>query len=292
LISIILTCVLLKVQFGVAVENSILAIILAFIFSFIGVQAAGTVGINPVGTIAKTSQLVFGGVSKLQGQDLHAAQTASLLAGSVAGQAASHSVDMTTDLKIGHLMSATPKGQFWAQLFGTVVAIVPTVGMFLVFTSAYPCITDHDLKCPFAMPAVFAWKMVAIAMTASGNPIPRESGIAAIVLAVLTCVTVVVKSRLPEKYRPYVPNWSGIGLAFTMPPPNGQTIAFAMVTGAAIAFLVKKYKPLAWEKFGYPVAAGLTAGEACTGLFLAGLVIAGIDGDKRGTQLGCPFGEC
>lgn len=142
------------------------------------------------------------------------------------------------------------------------------------------------------MPAVFAWKMVAIAMTASGNPIPRESGIAAIVLAVLTCVTVVVKSRLPEKYRPYVPNWSGIGLAFTMPPPNGQTIAFAMVTGAAIAFLVKKYKPLAWEKFGYPVAAGLTAGEACTGLFLAGLVIAGIDGDKRGTQLGCPFGEC
>jgi len=176
--SIVLSCVLLKVQFDVPVGHSILGIILAFLFSFIGVHGTGTVAINPVGPIAKCSQMIFGGISKAQGQTVKAAQMSNIIAGSLAGQAASHSVDMVTDLKIGHLLSATPKGQFWAQLWGTVITIVPMVGAFLVYTKAYPCILDHDIeKCPFALPAVMAWKAVALAMTDSDDPIPRTSGI-------------------------------------------------------------------------------------------------------------------
>lgn len=172
-----LSCVLLKVQFDVPVGHSILGVILAFLFSFIGVHGVGTVGINPVGPIAKCSQLVFGGISKAQGQTVKASQVSNLIAGSLAGQAASHSADMVTDLKIGHLLSATPKGQFWAQLAGTVSTIVPMVGAFLVYTKAYPCIIDHTIeKCPFQLPAVMAWKAVAIAMTDTNSPIPRTSG--------------------------------------------------------------------------------------------------------------------
>lgn len=100
-----------------------------------------------------------------------------LVAGSLAGQAASHSVDMVGDLKIGHLMSATPRGQFWAQLAGTVFTVVPMTGFFLVFTKAYPCIIDHTIEaCPFQMPAVMAWKAVAQAMTTLDSPIPKSSG--------------------------------------------------------------------------------------------------------------------
>jgi len=172
-----LSCVLLKVQLDVPVQNTILGIILAFIFSFIGVQATGTVGINPVGPIGKCSQLIFGGISKAQGADLKASQMTNLVAGSLAGQAASHSVDMVTDLKIGHLMSATPKGQFWAQLIGTVLTVVPMTGLFVMYTKAYPCIIDHTIdNCPFELPAVMAWKAVAIAMTQAANPIPKSSG--------------------------------------------------------------------------------------------------------------------
>ena len=101
-----------------------------------------------------------------------------LVAGSLAGQAAHHSVDMVADLKIGHLMSATPKGQFWAQLAGTVATVIPMTGLFVLYTQAYPCITDHTIeKCQFEMPAVMAWKAVAIAMTETKNPIPKSSGI-------------------------------------------------------------------------------------------------------------------
>jgi hypothetical protein len=169
----------LKVQFDVPVGHSILGVVLAFLFSFVGVHGTGTLAINPVGPIAKCSQVIFGGISKAQGQSVKAAQMSNLIAGSLAGQAASHSADMVTDLKIGHLMSATPKGQFWAQLWGTVSTIVPMVGAFLVYTKAYPCIINHDesVKCPFELPAVMAWKAVAMAMTEIDNPIPRSSGI-------------------------------------------------------------------------------------------------------------------
>lgn len=80
-----------------------------------------------------------------------------------------------------------------------------------------------------------------------------------------------------------------MGIAFTVP---AVPLAFAMVCGALFAFLLKRYRLAIWERFGYPLAAGLTAGEACSGLILAGLVIAGVNGAKIGTQIGCPFGEC
>ena len=65
-----------------------------------------------------------------------------------------------------------------------------------------------------------------------------------------------------------------------------------MVCGALFACLLKRYRPALWEKFGYPLAAGFTAGEACSGLITAGLVIDGIGGYEKGTMIGCPFGEC
>jgi len=87
----------------------------------------------------------------------------------------------------------------------------------------------------------------------------------------------------------WVPNWVAMGIAFTVPAPE---LGFAMACGALFASLLKRYRPAIWERFGYPLAAGLAAGEACSGLINAGLVIGGVDGNKLGTQIGCPFGEC
>jgi hypothetical protein len=65
LVSSIFTIIVLKAQFNVPVGETILAIILAFLLSFIGLQASGETDINPVGVIAKATQLVFGGISKV-----------------------------------------------------------------------------------------------------------------------------------------------------------------------------------------------------------------------------------
>jgi uncharacterized oligopeptide transporter (OPT) family protein len=100
---------------------------------------------------------------------------------------------------------------------------------------------------------------------------------------------VIVKYRFPPKYRIYFPNMVALGLAFVAPM---TPLFFAILCGAIAAALVKKYKPAIWERYGYPAAAGLTAGEACSGLLTAGLLIAGFAATELGTQIGCPPVGC
>lgn len=65
-----------------------------------------------------------------------------------------------------------------------------------------------------------------------------------------------------------------------------------MVCGALAAYFMNKYKPELWSYIGYPLAAGLAAGESCSGVLTAGLVIAEVDGGRLGTMVGCPWGDC
>lgn len=120
IISIILTCALASTQYHMNVGEVILALIFGFIFSFLAVQSSGDTDINPVSTVAKASQLIFGGIGKGQHLAVMKGETINLVAGVLSGGSAAQSSDMTGDLKTGHLLSAKPKNQFVAQLCGYV----------------------------------------------------------------------------------------------------------------------------------------------------------------------------
>ena len=140
--AIAVSMIVLALQYSVNPGLTILAVILAFIFSFIAAQSAGATDINPVSTCAKASQLVLGGVT--QGQGLHGdkALTINMTAGIVAGGAAAQSVDMLGDLRTGYLLSASPYAQFIAQAVGSFFSIFLCTGFFVLFSNAYPCIID------------------------------------------------------------------------------------------------------------------------------------------------------
>lgn len=53
LVSVVMSCALLATQFHMNVGEGILALLLAFMFSFIGVQSSGHTDINPVSVVAK-----------------------------------------------------------------------------------------------------------------------------------------------------------------------------------------------------------------------------------------------
>lgn len=99
-ISVTLTMIIGKTQFDLNPGVSFLALILGFIFAFVGVNASGTTDTNPIGVIAKAGQLVLGGVTKGQGVSVAHAQKTSLVGGSIVGQSAAHSVDCVGDLKV------------------------------------------------------------------------------------------------------------------------------------------------------------------------------------------------
>ena len=92
----------------------------------------------------------------------------------------------------------------------------------------------------------------------------------------LVIITFVIRERLHPKYRPFVPNWSAMGLAWVI-PNSGASFA---------AHFARRYWPKKWDIYGFSIAAGLAAGEACSGIVQAGLVIGGVDGGTVGSEIG------
>lgn len=293
LLAIALSMIVLALQYKVSPGLTILAVLLAFIFSFIAAQSSGATDINPVSTCAKASQLVFGGVTQGQGLHGNAALTVNMTAGIVSGGAAAQSVDMLGDLRTGYLLSASPYAQFIAQAVGAGCSIFLCTGFFVLFANAYPCIVDADVydlgKCQFGIPSVAAWIAVATAVTGTSFPVPQSSAITALVFGLASIGIVVAKYLwIPTKYHRYVPNMNAVGLAFTLPQTQYAT---AMAVGAIISKIWFKRSPRTWNEFAFSIAAGFCAGEGIGGTINAALQVGGVSGDIYGSAVGCPMKE-
>ncbi|KAF1819139.1 oligopeptide transporter [Dissoconium aciculare CBS 342.82] len=296
LMSIIGFCLVLGVQFGMPVGESLLCVILAFFFSFLAIQCTGVTDITPLTAAAKASQIVLGGATKGQGWDAPYAQRLNLLGGSLASMGAEQATNLVVDYRVGFLLRTPPKQQWWAQAIGTIVCVVLSPALFILFTQAYPCIISNDpnAKCPFQAPSVGAWKAVAEAMTDPTFPVPSSSGIFALVFGIFGGVMVLIRHYGYRgkwaKLRDYHPNMMCIGLAMVVP----QTVyGTAMLMGAVVAYLWSKRSAKHFDTYGFAVAAGLIAGEGIGGVVNAIFQIAGIAGpDPYGTQIACPVNEC
>lgn len=262
--SFVMTMLVCTLQFHMNGGNVVLALVLAFLFSFIGIRSSGTTDINPLSSVAKASQLIVGGAVKGQGKTGNPALLENLLAGSLASSAAAHSVDLLSDFKTGHWLRASPRTQFWAQLFGSLWATPLSVGLYVLFRKAYPCINDDTLEtCQFGTPSVAAWKAVATAVVAPELPISLSSGLTAIIGSVFAVATVVAKYKwIPENKHHWLPNWNGIGLGFLVPNTN---YGIAMATGAIFCHVWTKKYPKNADIYAYALAAGLVAGEGIGG---------------------------
>ncbi|RPD63758.1 OPT oligopeptide transporter [Lentinus tigrinus ALCF2SS1-6] len=285
--SIILCCSILATLFHMNVGEAILSLILGFAFSFVGVQSAGTTDVNPVTAVAKASQLIFGGIGKGAHLAIKPAETVNLTAGIIAAGSAAQSTDMTGDLKTGYLLRAKPRNQFVAQLCGAVVAIFLNVGLFILFTTASPCILSSTVQeCTYQAPSVSAWVAVAQAVALPSLPIPKSAGFTAIAMGIWTVIMVIVKHLwVPKKYWQYIPNWNAVGLAFVAPQ---IPFSIAMAFGSVFNYFWARKNPTGFDMYMFAVAAGMLAGEGLGGVLQALLAVAKVDGSRFGTAIGCP----
>ncbi|KAK6073953.1 oligopeptide transporter [Seiridium cupressi] len=288
-------CIISEVQFNVNAGLALLASILGIFFAFLGIHGAGVTDIAPLTANANAAQLVFGGITSGQGLTIPQAQTVNLVAGSIASGAAEMSQELTSDFRTGFLLKTPPKKQFYAQAIGAIAAMFVAPGVFILFTSAYPCIIHPDdyTNCAFSAPSVTAWRAVAQAVTVDNLAIPLSSGIFACVLGGIAIIQVVLKSIYltgdREKYRSYLPNWMAVGVAFVIP----QTVySTATLLGAVISYAWMRKKRAGYDTYCYAVAAGLIAGEGLGGVIGAALQLGGVGGDVYGTQVGCPLDSC
>lgn len=258
IVTIVLGILIFHFQWEMHPGLTILACVLAFLFSFLAIQIGAVTDNTPLTAASKASQLVFGAATTNSGFSVAHAQKLNLVAGGLASGGAEVATALTSDFRTGFLLGTPPIKQFIAQAFGTFVAVWLAPGLFVLFTSAYPCIYDSTIeKCPFAIPAVSAWEAVAVAVTDPNVNIPLTSGIFAIVMGVVSILQVIFRHYYlvgeREKYRAYLPNWGAIALSWVIPAP---VFANAALLGAIIAAVWRKWKPHSWDIYGYAIAAG------------------------------------
>jgi OPT family oligopeptide transporter len=296
LFTTVLAMIIFHFQWEMHPGLTILAIVLAFLFSFLAIQIGAVTDQTPLTAAAKASQLIFGGATSNQGLDVIHAQKLNLVAGSLASGGAGVATDLTSDFRTGFLIGTPPVKQWIAQAIGTFVSVWLAPGLFVLFTSAYPCIYDPALAeehCAFLVPSVTAWAAVARAVTDPNVKIPLSSGMFAIAMGIVSVAQVVFRHYYlvgpREKYQKWLPNWGAIALSWVVPAP---VFANAALVGAIGAALWRKYSFRTWEIYGYALAAGFIAGEGMGGVIGAVLTLAGVDGATKGTHVGCPLGEC
>lgn len=293
LVTIVAAIIIFHFQWGMNPGLTILACVLGFLFSFLAIQIGAVTDQTPLTAASKASQLVFGAATKGSGLSIKDAQRINLVAGGLASGGADVATALTSDFRTGFLLGTSPIKQWYAQACGTLIAVFLAPGMFILFTTAYPCILDGSDHCAFAVPSVAAWAAVAQAVTDPAVSIPLKSGIFSIIMGVVSIAQVIFRHFYlvgpREKYREYLPNWGAIALSFVLPSPVFTTAA---MFGAICAWVWRKWKLSSFELYGYAVAAGFIAGEGLGGVIGAALQIGGVSGDVLGTTLGCPAGYC
>ncbi|KAL2022107.1 hypothetical protein VTK56DRAFT_6151 [Thermocarpiscus australiensis] len=274
---------------------TLLAIVLAFLFSFLAIQIGAVTDTTPLTAASKATQLVFGGATSHSGYTIHHAQKLNLVAGAISSGGADMATSLTGDFRTGFLVGTPPIKQWIAQCFGAFISVWLGPGLFVLFAKAYPCIWQEgdDEHCPFLVPSVSAWQAVAQAVTDPKVSIPLTSGIFAIVMGVVSVIQVIFRHFYlvgdRAKYRQWLPNWGAIALSWVIPAP---VFANAALLGAIVAALWRKYSMRTWDIYGYAVAAGFIAGEGLGGVVGAILTLAGVDGATKGTQIACPLNSC
>lgn len=244
--------------FGIAPWLTIIAIAISALLSAIATRCTGECDINPIGGMGKVTQLLYGGLAPGH-------MGANLMCAAVTGAGASKAGDIMHDLKTGWLLSASPRKQVIAQLYGVVAGILVCVPIYILFDRAFEIGGD---KLP--APAAHAWKAMAELLSKGIDSMPPHA-LPAAVLALCLGAAIPVVRHFWKGGRPYLPSGMAMGIAFIVQPYFSMT----MCAGALFYVLWQRRNTVLATALGFSLASGLIAGDGLTGVLTAVLKLLG-----------------
>lgn len=240
----------------------LVAVPLAVVMGFVAARVTGETDVTPTKALGPVTQLIYGGLTpgNLPGN---------IMSGNVTGGIGLHAADLLTTLKTGWLLGASPRAQFWAQLFGVAVGAAVVVPAFFLVIGQDPAALGSEA---WPAPSCLVWAGVSQAF-AGGVGGLAASARGAIVAGLLLGVALALAEKLaPRRLLPFVPSPAGLGVAMVVPASN----AIAMFLGALLAWGWRRWRREAAERYVTPIASGLIAGESLMGVAIALLVAAGV----------------
>ncbi|KAI5957883.1 OPT8 [Candida margitis] len=229
LLSTILCVVTMRIIFGklVPIYASLTAILLAMLFSVLATRTLGVSDINPVSGIGKLSQLIFAFIIPSN----HPAKILiNLISGGVAEAGAQQAGDLMQDLKTGHLIGASPKAQFIAQIIGTIFSVFLSSIMYQIYMAVYTIPSET-----FRIPTAVIWIDCSRLVTGEGLP-PKAMEFAIAFGVIFGMISLLKNTMSPtSRYYPYLvylPNGVAVGVGIY----NTPNFTLARFIGGLIAY--------------------------------------------------------
>jgi uncharacterized oligopeptide transporter (OPT) family protein len=247
--------------FHIPVWAGAVAVPLAALMGFVAARVTGETDVTPTKALGPVTQLLFGVMTpgNLAGN---------IMSANVTGGIGLHAADLLTTLKTGKLLGASPRQQFFAQLFGVAAGALVVVPAFDLILPD-PSVLGSDA---WPAPSCLVWAGVSRAFAGGVGALDGSAKQAIVVGLVLGVALALLEKTAPKRLVPYLPSPSGLGIAMVVPGSN----AIAMFLGSAIAELMRRRRPEAAERLVVPVSSGLIAGESLMGIAIALLVVAGV----------------
>lgn len=251
------TVLLAQVLFAMRWWLGLVAVLLSFLMAVIAVRATAETDLNPVGPMAKVTQLVYGALDP-------GTMTTNLMAAGITAAGASQAGDLMHDLKAGHLLQVSARRQLAAQAAGVLVGAPVVVGAYTLLANAYPIPGDV-----FTAPAVQSWYAVARVLSVGVEALPQGTLPAALLAAGCAAITTLL-GRVPA-VAPYLPSPVAASIAFLVP----ASVALTLALGALTLGVAHRLRPALCDQVAASVAAGLIAGEGVMLVVIALLSLAG-----------------
>jgi uncharacterized oligopeptide transporter (OPT) family protein len=253
--------VLMAWLFQIPVWAGAIAVPLAIVMGFVASRVTGETDVTPTKALGPVTQLLYGVITPGN-------LTGNIMSANVTGGIGLHAADLLTTLKTGWLLGASPRVQFYAQLFGVVAGAAVVVPAFMILIPD-PSVLGSEA---WPAPSCVVWAGVSEAFShgiRSLGPLARKGIVAGLLLGIALAL---LEKLAPKRLKPFVPSPSGIGIAMVVPGSN----AIAMFLGGFVAWFLQKRKPAFAERYVVPVSSGLIAGESLMGVAVALLIVAGV----------------
>ncbi|CAN6657548.1 hypothetical protein TRVA0_030S00298 [Trichomonascus vanleenenianus] len=206
----------------VPVYATLMAVVLALFLSVLAIRALGETDLNPVSGIGKISQVLFALVIP---RDHPGSVLINLVAGGITEAGAQQAGDLMQDLKTGHLIGASPKAQFVAQMIGSTWSVVLSSLIYRLYDTVYD-IPGHLFRIPTAV----IWIDCSRLVTGDGLP-PHVDTFAYLfgaIFAILAAIRVIWSHRPWVKY---IPSGVAVGIGIY----NVPSFTLARFIGGCIA---------------------------------------------------------
>ncbi|EFP87775.1 uncharacterized protein PGTG_13561 [Puccinia graminis f. sp. tritici CRL 75-36-700-3] len=221
---------------------TVVALILASIFSLLGVRALGETDLNPVSSIAKISQLVFG---VLQPQNL----VANLIAGGISEAGAMQSGELMQDFKTAQLHGVDPASMFYGQMIGSFVSVFVSSGAYILYSRTYTLPSNT-----FPVPTAAIW--LSLARLLNDGELPKGSRLMMVISGFIFFIIGGFKLlfkrnsthfsfRIITKFKHHPSSWFlPSGIAFALGMINTPSFSMARFIGGVIAWKVEQRRSL------------------------------------------------